>query len=67
MVSLEEESEEFYKDRNRHEGKQATYGRFWCDTCDYFYGGEIGKCPECGNKMNPKRIRSDRKRSGFNP
>ena len=61
-----EMTDEEYQPRNREKSKQAKYGWFWCDACDYYYGGELGKCPVCGNKMNDKKIKYDRNRSSFN-
>jgi hypothetical protein len=58
--------DEEYQLTNRQRAKTATYGRFWCDVCDYYYGGELGKCPECGTKGNYKKIKYDRNRSSFN-
>jgi rubrerythrin len=59
--------DEEYQLTNRQRSKSASYGRFWCNKCDYYYyGGEIGKCPECGNKMNDKKIKYDRNRNSFN-
>jgi len=58
--------DEDYQPRNRHKARQATYGRFWCDVCDYYFGGEIGKCPVCGTKGNERKIKYDRRRSSFN-
>jgi rubrerythrin len=59
--------DEEYIPRNREKAKTASYGFFWCDVCDYYYGGELGKCPVCGTKGNYKKIKYDRKRSSFNP
>ena len=58
--------DEDYQPRNRHKARQATYGRFWCDACDYYFGGEIGKCPVCGTKGNGRKIKYDRRRGSFN-
>ena len=62
-ISFEDED---YQPRNRHKARQATYGRFFCDVCDYYFGGEIGKCPVCGTKGNERKIKYDRRRSSFN-
>ena len=58
--------DEEYQLTNRQRAKTATYGRFWCDVCDYYYGGELGKCPECGTKGNYRKIKYDRNRNSFN-
>ena len=58
--------EEDYQPSNRQKGKSASYGEFWCFTCDRYFGGQIGKCPVCGKKMNERKVKYDRKRSSFN-
>ena len=60
------DDDEEYIPRNREKAKTASYGFFWCDVCDYYYGGELGKCPECGTKGNYKKIKYDRNRNSFN-
>ena len=59
-------ADEEYIPRNREKAKTASYGFFWCDVCDYYYGGELGKCPECGTKGNYKKIKYDRNINSFN-
>ena len=61
-----EDYEDEFKLSNRQRSKQANKEKFWCYTCDYFYGGELGKCPVCGCKGNAKKINYDRKRTSFN-
>ena len=59
-------TEEDYQPRNREKSRTATYGKFWCDTCDYYFGGQLGRCPSCGAKGNERKIKYDRKSSSFN-
>lgn len=54
-----------YQPRNRHKARTATYGKFWCNVCDLSLIGEIDKCPVCGAKGNPTKIKYDKKRQGF--
>lgn len=58
--------EDEYQPRNREKARTATYGLFWCDVCDYYYGGQLGKCPVCGAKGHERKIKYDRKRTSFN-
>ena len=58
--------EDEYQPRNRERAKTASYGRFWCDTCDYSFLGELDKCPVCGRRGNDRKIKYDRKRTSFN-
>jgi len=57
--------DEDYQPRNREKAKFASYGKFWCDTCDRDFIGEIDKCSVCGSKGNPRKIKYGRRRSSF--
>ena len=46
-----------YHPRNREKAKQAKYGWFWCNGCDRQLVRDGVKCPVCGVKNNPKKIR----------
>ena len=49
--------DEDYTPRNREKSKQAKYGFFWCNSCDRQLVRDGVKCPVCGTKNNPKKIR----------
>ena len=51
--------DEDYTPRNREKSKQAKYGLFWCRSCDMQLVSDGVKCPYCGTKNNPKKIRYD--------
>jgi rubrerythrin len=50
-------TDEEYTPRNREKSKQAKYGWFWCNSCDRQLVRDGVKCPVCGTKNNPKKIR----------
>jgi len=52
-------TDEDYQPRNREKAKQAKYGMVWCGYCDRDMVGDTGKCPYCGKRNNPKKIRYD--------
>jgi rubrerythrin len=52
-------TDEEYTPRNREKSKQAKYGFFWCNFCDRQLVRDGVKCPVCGTKNNPKKIRYD--------
>jgi hypothetical protein len=52
-------NDEEYTPRNREKSKQAKYGWFWCNSCDRQLVRDGVKCPVCGTKNNPKKIRYD--------
>jgi len=51
--------DEEYIPKNREKAKQAKYGWFWCGVCDRQLVSDGVKCPVCGTKNNPKKIRYD--------
>jgi hypothetical protein len=46
-----------YTPTNREKSKTANRGFFWCGGCDRQIVSETGKCPVCGNRKYPKKIR----------
>lgn len=48
-----------YTPRNREKAKQAKYGWSWCWVCDRQIVSDGIKCPVCGHKHKPKKIRYD--------
>lgn len=51
-------SEHQYVPRNRETAQYAKRGRHWCMNCDRGLVGKFGKCPTCGCKAHPKKIRT---------
>ena len=51
--------DEDYTPRHRENSKQAKYGMVWCAYCDRDMVGDTGKCPVCGKRNDPKKIRYD--------
>lgn len=43
---------------NRQQAQKAVKGkRWWCFGCDRYLVGKWGKCPVCGWKEYPKKVR----------
>jgi len=51
--------ERAYRRSNREKSLQPRHSKHWCPSCDGAIIGAGSKCPRCGKRISPRRLKKE--------